>query len=397
MKNKFLVCILIFICVFGMTGCVSKEEKEAQIYEYTHIDTMFGHIVNLEHPLGDWGYGSENKNAYKDKFNVDAPIFSIHVNPLATDELYDMYVENLKVIDDYMAQNGEYLKYIKKNHPYYVSFDCLDEDVLVVEINGKVDAESVKKELKEIVAPIKEETEEKLLDFDSYMKTRNDIQIDQDGEYYYVIDSKNVSESIKPVMDSLDEINVKFPFSQEVISKMNDSYNYIGVLGGGFEIYFDEYGNDPLSEDYKLGFATSSAILYNLVYSHFVTQGTIEENSSLRTFYYCNMLKDEVKVFGGYYCSSSMTKEEVKEVLWIIYDMVMSEHEEHGINAIADYSLDGTCLLTDDPNGMSYETKLVIPKSEFDERISKERFYEMVEESSRVFDASEYILPDDCF
>lgn len=397
MKNKFLVCILIFICVFGMTGCVNKEEKEAQIYEYTHIDTMFGHIVNLEHPLGDWGYGSENKNAYKDKFNVDAPIFSIHVNPLATDELYDMYVENLKVIDDYMAQNGEYLKYIKKNHPYYVSFDCLDEDVLVVEINGKVDAESVKKELKEIVAPIKEETEEKLLDFDSYMKTRNDIQIDQDGEYYYVIDSKNVSESINPVMDSLDEINVKFPFSQEVISKMNDSYNYIGVLGGGFEIYFDEYGNDPLSEDYKLGFATSSAILYNLVYSHFVTQGTIEENSSLRTFYYCNMLKDEVKVFGGYYCSSSMTKEEVKEVLWIIYDMVMSEHEEHGIKAIADYSLDGTCLLTDDPNGMSYETKLVIPKSEFDERISKERFYEMVEESSRVFDASEYILPDDCF
>lgn len=57
--------------------------------------------------------------------NAVEPILTVYVNPIATDEVIDLYVENALVVDGILGRNDEYLKYIKTNEPYLISFKCL--------------------------------------------------------------------------------------------------------------------------------------------------------------------------------------------------------------------------------------------------------------------------------
>lgn len=389
------VCVLgMLLCLLGMTGCEASEESKSQNYEYTHINTMFGHIYKEGMPIGDWGYGLKNSDSHGDRFDAESPIFSIHVHPFANEELIDLYVDDLMVIDRHMAQNNEYLKYARKNHPYYVSFDCLGQEILIVPIDGKADYKAVREDLTNALVPCTKEARQKLDGFENYIHSYKDIQTDENGDYYFLIDSRNVSDSIEPVRNCIDEIRAAYPFSEEEMSGLYAANEYVGMLGGGYSIYFDSYGNDPLFVGFELDFATPSRVLFNSVYAHFVPTGTLDEGP-VRTFYYCTMEEDENEAFGGYETTQTMTPEEVNELLWKIYDAVETEHEEHGIKAISDMRFGGDCLLTGDPQNLGYETKVTIPIDMLDERITREEFVKLVEASSQTYDPADRQIPDD--
>lgn len=394
-RNKYVFVTITLLCVLTLCGCASSEEKRSQTYEYTHLNTLMTHICEEEMAIGDWGYGSENNGAISKKINPESSIFDIHVNPLANDELLDLYVRDLMVMDGHLAQNKEYLKYAKKNHPYYVGFDCMGEEILTVPLDGQVDEQSVRKELAEVVAPKRIEAEKRVEEFDIFIRSYKDIQVSDSGEYYYVLDSKNVSESIESIMKSIEEIAAAYPFSEEELSGLNGSFKYVERPGNGYRIFCDSYGNDPLARDYTFLFSEYPYVIYNCAYSHFVPVGTIEETPA-RMYYYCTCGPEENESYGGYEAKSPLTQDDINEIMWKIYDRVVTEHEEHGIKAIANLELIGNCTTKDDPE-VGYETKLVIPMSKVDERIPKEEFIKMVEEATDTFNFADRILHDDCF
>ena len=396
MKKKRLLFIPILIFILGSFGCGKEKvvENNDQKYEYTHINTMFLHIFEEKMPIGDWGYGKENESSHGDRFNVDAPVFSIHVNPFANDELLNLYVENLMIIDRHMGANDEYLKYIKKNHPYYVSFDCLGKDIVTVEIDGQNEFDSVMQQLSEAIIPCHEDAKSRVENFEKFIKDYDGINVAENGEYYFVIDSENVTDSIAPVMKSIDEINDAFPFSEDEMSGLFDSFSYLGNIGGGFQVYFDEYGNDPLLKDDLFDFSYTSYLIYSFVYNCFVPTGSFDAGT-LRTYYYCNIREEGNKVFGGYENNQAMSEEEICDVLWNLYYDVTSKHKEHGIKLSADLELGGSCMLTEsNAEGPWYQTNMVIPVEYIDEPISREMFDEMFYNSSRYFDPIEYMLPE---
>lgn len=369
-----------------LTGCSKEEAQDPELtkkqeYEYTHINTMLSHICDEGTPIGDWSYGVGNENASGTRFNKDCPIFTIFVNPFATDEVIELYVEDLLVMDRHMAANKPYMKYIRKEAPYTVSFDCRGEEFFRVNIDGTVEHDEIFDKLKECIKEPRKKADSEIAEFNNFMASNDDIQRGPEGDFYFLLDSKNLSDSLDQVLPMIDKIISAYPFTSDEVTGWYGSFEYLDVPGESYQIYFDEYGNDPLFGFDSFNFSLSSDIVLNSAYCHFVPTGTFKEDIA-DTYYYFSIYNGETRSFGGFDRINSedgtITEEEICDILYQIYDTVITAHEEHGIRPLQNMSLSGSGYLNElDEFGDKYiiETNVEVP---MEERISREEFNDLV-------------------
>lgn len=416
-RIKYIIVIIAMMALASVLGACSNQSGNSndsdtmtakeQEYEYTHLRNIMKNISAEKPPIGDWSYGEHNNGAVQNKIDTGYPIFTIYVNPLATDEIIDMYVEDLMVMDRHMGANKAYLKYERKNGAYTVSFDCMGQEMFQVDLDGKADSEKIKSRIKEMIGSFHEDATAKISAFQDFLASDNDILRGADGEYYFLLDSKNLSDSLDEVTPMIDKIVAAYPFPMEMLMHWNASFKYLDIPGDVYQVYFDEYGNDPLFNGYSYNFSYESYLLYNDAYSHFVPTGSFDDEGA-RAFYYNSKYSDgRAKVFGGfdtvYTEDGTLSEKEGCDILYELYDQIMTEHEEHGIRPIADLDLSGVCFLSmedakaagfdDERETYEYEIQVLIP---MEERISREEFDALVKESSVYSTLSSHQLPDDC-
>lgn len=400
--RKSITLIAVVTLAILLVGC-SKEDSESlkmQEYEYTHIDAIFRNLCKEEMPIGDWSFGTGNENAHGKNFNKDCPIFTIYVNPFATDEVIDLYVENLLIIDRHMAANKPYMKYIRKEAPYTVSFECLSKELFRVDIDGKVDRDKVINQMKESLEGPCEDARVQIDEFNRFLESDKDILRGPNNDLYFLLDSKNLSDSLDEVIPMVEKIHAAYPFLEEEVTGWYGSSEYLGIPGGYYQFYFDEYGNDPLFSGDYFNFAIEPRIVCNSAYSHFVPTGTYSDEKA-EAYYYCMDYGDgDVRAFGGYEAIHTedgyVSEEAVCDVLYELYDRIMTAHEEHGIRPMTDLELGGDGLTgkTDETNdAIGLETDAVIP---MDARISREEFDAIILAGTQTYRLSDRELSDDC-
>ena len=136
------------------------------------------------------------------------------------------------------------------------------------------------------------------LSLSAYLDSYEGIEKEADGIYYYVIDSKNITESIESVMTSVDEIASMDPFKDSKTVFISSSRRLGYVDGGCFKVYLDKFGGDLLvSADEKeektsldpgygeRRFTQSKYAIRNDAYRYFVDMGWIYVDSLKHTFY----------------------------------------------------------------------------------------------------------------
>ena len=419
MIKKYFIC-LISLCVMVTTlsGC-GKELTDDQMREasenrraYTYYNELVRTLTSEDLPVGDFVYGKGNEDVAigKAKFDTSAPVLTICINPFSDEELVDDYVEEGVLMDKALMSNPEYCKYIKENDAYYITYECCDEELYHMDLNGKVNTKEIKKAITEAVEKYRPVMQDKVDEFIVFLDSYEGIEKESDGIYYYVIDSKNITESIESVMTSVDEIANVDPFKDSRTAFISSSRRLGYVDGGCFKVYLDKFGGDLLvSADEKeektsldpgygeRRFTQSKYAIRNDAYRYFVDMGWIYEDSLKHTFYSIMGVSGEFVLhmweFEGENGNIEYSTDELYDLLYSFYDETYNKCHEHGI-ALEDIPLTGTMALTDRNDGLDLRIEC---KISFAEHMTKEEFTNLLNKNSSFFDPHEFELEDDCF
>lgn len=399
MKNKIrLIVLLILAASVLLPGCGNKVDQDT--YEYTHIDNLFTQIASDGMPIGDWSpegmYSPGGTNAV---LAGEKPVFTIFVNPLASDHVIDLYTEDFMVIDNHLKNNRAYMKFIKKNKPFFVSFDCMGEEIARVNVDGKADSDSVKSMILEGIGGIREQAQKDNESFSKYLEGHEELKRDEDGVYYFIVDSKHVSDSIEEISKKVNEVGQCCSYTEEDVMNWADSINEMGNVFPIYQIYVDKYGGDPVFGNIKgLSFAYSSRVVFNSVYRYFVPQGDITgADNQISMQYYCSIGNDGQNriylSFGGKKTDNdAVTREEIEAELYGFYDELVSLHEAHGIESIGDLTVRGDCSVVASEPNMIFTANMTVP---MDERLSGEAFGSILDESSEIIHYSDLYIEAD--
>ncbi len=406
MKKLGLIIVVLSMSFLAACGKSSDEadgtrklSKKEQIEEYTKADVLKGRIREAELPISDYSTGSYSKN----EMNAVEPILTVYVNPIATDEVIDLYVENALVVDGIMGRNDEYLKYIKTNEPYLISFKCLGEEIVKTKVTGNINSESLKDEIKREMEPCRQEAEKEIKDFEKKLSQNKGISCDAAGNYYYVLDTDNISESFEKIRESLDVLTAEYPFEWSETNEFSASKTIMGYFAETYSIYMDEYGGEKYSRVYEpenteFEFDMNSDNVFATIYRHYIdyTYDTVPGEISV-------MNKLEGSADGPVKPKSSVnierdaefSEDEYATVLYEHYEWLCEEYKKLGINQY-DYL---EVYINERVSGYEYKRAVleVDARIPLDRRLTREEFDEELFKEANVFDASQYDEPADCW
>ena len=416
--KKLIWIISLSVMVTSLSGCgkelTDEQKREAHDYKraYTYYNDLVRTLASEDLPVGDFVYGKGNENVAtgKAKFDTTAPVLTICINPFSDEELIDDYVEDGVLMDKALMGNPEYCKYIKENNAYYITYECCDEELYHMDLNGKVNTKEIKKAITAAVEKYRPVMQAKVDEFIAFLDSYEGIEKESDGIYYYVIDSKNITESIEGVMAAVDEIASVDPFKDSRTAYVSSSRRLGYVDGGCFKVYLDKFGGEllvsaaekeeksPLDPNYgERRFTQSKYAIRNDSYRYFVDMGWINEDSLKHTFYSIMGVSGEFVLhmweFAGENGNIEYSTDELYDHLYSFYDETYNKCLEHGI-VLEDIPLTGTMTLTDRNDGLDLKIECNIS---FTEHMTKEEFTKLLDESSSFFDPHEFELEDDCF
>lgn len=394
-KRQIIIVCTVLVCL--LVGCTSNYENS-----YQGNRAILDHVVNdmkdIEMPIGDYTYGND---LWGGTYDVNAPFATINVNPFATEEVVDKYITVGTQINTVLSKDKTYRDFIKTNKPY-ITYECFGHEIVRIDVKSRVDIGAIKKEILVAIEPYRESVEQDLSTFYTEIDKDELLKKDADGNYYYVLDTKNVSESFGEIRTKIDEINTKYPLDRDEVSKYVSSLNDLGNVFGSYSIYYDEYGADKLASHWDEAettflFGIEGRVIYNQFYmNHFQDRESdvdaLEVYSDL-SFGYNNDLTSCINI--SYLNNKAYTKDEYYKAIYDVYINVYDKYEELGITEFENIVVNADRkLVGDKSDSMHIVIAANIP---LDQKYDYDEFVKILDADTYTYDQSEYELEDDCW
>lgn len=370
---------MIFLTACGQEEAISTNSSVQEKNEWSYEDLVEGFVRVGEayQSLGDWNFTKGNDKTYSKKINPDLSIFTIYVNPLATDEVMEDYVNLALAMDKVYDQNANYKKYCKKNKPYFVEFDCHNEIIASMKLNGTHDEAEIRAMLVDGTKEIRVEVSKQLDAFHKYLENNDKINRDDAGNYYFILDSENISESLVAVEDCVREINAQDPIGADEYSHYIGSMRKMGYLDGSYVIYLDSYGGECIQiglGEYRnpnIEFAVEAKHLFIFAYYYLVGVGEYTDIADGFRFYHLiHFPEQDPLMLVNIEAVSGETNEDIVEGIYLAYEYFFEKMEQHGIKPWCDFTFEGMYDDPEDANFM-YDVQVAIP---MDGHLEKEAF-----------------------
>lgn len=405
LKHKLLLCLLVSLLLCLLSGCGTVDPKDYQPLNeeaYNNFNDLYPIWKNLYDQgldFYDWGfpeYGYSIGLPYLStpRKNYDKPIIELFVLPVANDELLSKYAEAVLFIDQYFSSNEEYQRFCKQcKKPFYLEFVARDQAIGQVVLDGTNTAENVKQIIMDGVQESKEEMAASLEEFAKVLENSS-VPRDENGDYYFILDSKHYTDSINKIMQGIDQVSPYNPISFEESQHYASASSIMGYSGRFYSVYVDEYGVNSLGQtDFAEGYEYTLSRLYN--YLNPYTYGGIESVNNVDLYLnarYKNNPKEDRFVL-SVDSSEPVTEAEIVDTLYDFYEKLYRLHEEHGIVAWSDLRITGSCMSAS-TSGYVFTIEYKLPMNRF---YQKEEFaalfYAGTEEENPII----YELYDDCF
>lgn len=403
MRRVLLITFFIATLMLAFCGCKNEGIKDdagsGESWDYNDLWQAMK-LVGAEYKsVGDWTISDENNSFIYKTVKPEKSVFTIYVNPVATDDIIDDYVNLALTIDRVFTENTDYKKYSKKEDPFFIDFVCHDEIILSMNLDGGNDGDTLKKDILESMKDIREEVSEDLEKFHDFVASYECINKDDDGNYYFILDSSNVTQSLTQIEAYVDTINSHNPIGSNECSHYVGSMRSMGYIDGFYTIYLDEYGGDTI----KIGmpgdmrsdieFARDSMYLLDTVYYYLVGVGKYNDVAEGYEFYYLvNNPNRDPQMMMSIKKVAGKSHDDIINVAYKLYDEIYSKHEKYGIEAWSDLNFDGNYI---DPEDDQYEYYInaYIP---MDKHLEPEEFRELYLEGTERYPVGYFELPDDC-
>ena len=161
--GKTVICLMmavIMVLCFALVGCGYKPDTNSKAYkEINDISKIAEKVRAKGANIGDYTYGGSFYNV-----NPEEPIFEIFVNPVATDDVMDKYVELVLNMQEVLMENKEYVKLVKSGTSYFVALTCHNKNIYNAVLDGNIKAEELKEILYENMQDEREKVSAKLLE-----------------------------------------------------------------------------------------------------------------------------------------------------------------------------------------------------------------------------------------
>lgn len=222
---------------------LTEEEKKQYRAEFENPQTLY---LDTNFPSADISFGGNNINVRNiDDLDMSVPTYILHVNPMADDALMQDYIQSVLMLDEKLGANPEYMNYIAESRAKYsFSVNCMGEELFRVPIDGSHTEAEITKRMKETVGEQKEKLQKGMEEFNTFMETYDGLQVDEEGNYYMIFDTKSYTKSMDQVAEVLDILIEKSPISRELAGEYMDSFLTYGNPVGSFTLYADSYGNE---------------------------------------------------------------------------------------------------------------------------------------------------------
>lgn len=378
---------------FGNGSRDNDDDEPKSDWDCQDLQIAFEAIAVAYNSCGDWTPGENNISFFK-RVDPEFAVFTIYVNPVATDEVMDDYVKLALAMDHVFDDNINYREYCEDNDPYFIEFNCHNEIICEMELNGKNDEDDIREMIENHMQSIREEVSAKLVEFNSFLESYDKIYTDEEGKYYFIVDSSNISKSVEEIAGYIDEINQYNPIGEDEYMYYNGSQRMMGVIDGEYTIYFDEYGSECLMIGFEpwryaeIEFATGSKNLPYWFYDELVGTGTRDDIADGYSFYYLinTPNRDPKMQISLDYIPAGADNEDVCSAFYKIYDYVYEKHELYGIipwcelNIYANYK---------DPSDDSYMYE-ISDKLSWEEHLTEAEFMEWYMEHCRRLPSNYY-------
>lgn len=404
LKYKIYTCILVTLLLCLLSGCGSvdpqdyvPQNKEAY-NDFNDLYSVWKNLYEKDLPIIDWDYPEYNVGlpyGYCPRKNYDKPVIRMYILPVATDELLDKYVDTVLIMDQYFASNEEYQRFCKKcQKPFYLAFVDRDSEMIgQVVLDGTNTASNVKQIISDGVQASKPKLAASLEEFEKILE-RSSIPRDENGKYYFILDTKHYTDSVNEIIQCIDQVSPYNPISFEESRHYPTAAPVMGYPDRSFTIYVDEYGKEDLGEiEFAEGYEYCLSRCYNYINPYtYGGIGTVNDVDLYFSASYKNNPKDDRLTLSAN-SDVALTEDEIANTLFDFYEKLYQLHEEHGIVAWKDLRITGTCMSAH-TEGYQLTIDYSLPMDRFYE---KDEFAKLFFEGTREEDPAIYILPDDCF
>lgn len=410
-KRMTIIATLLTVLAVTLSGCGSdgtgsifSRTVAPEDYKYNDKDE-YKKIIDLIEvqratyewgmPIYDWGFGETDKDIYSTTYRKDfsKPVIVIYVNPLADEEQIGMYAEDVLMFDEYYNGISEYKRFCETcDVTYFLALETMGKTIGEIVLDGNNTTESVSEVISSSLDEVRPLYEGIFQTYYEYLSSYEGINYDESkDEYYFILDTKNYSESMDAIVGAIDEINEHNPMSFEQSKKYSSLGGKLGYIEKGFSVYADKYRGEPIIyRSMSEGYLYMPFHCYRKVIG---LDGSYNKSNGLELHY---SAKDKYNKNPGISLNVSTEKtiadEEVLETVYKFYCDMYERHEEHGVEPWCDFQL----VISYPSNTIEgYFTQL----NEYFEirEYSYEEFKELFDGKFIEFDPSEYILPDDCY
>ncbi len=321
MKSK-IILVLSFLCVLtALSGCTmngnsisggeisGKNSSGSDSFAAAHEDVLEFYdkpervldsvYAVLLHDHYCYGYVSSDDNKWARNFtqyNEQAPLFYIYVYPNANEEVIEQTADALYYTDLLFADNNGYRKYCRKNGvPYFVELKCFEESFAKIELTGKHTYEDILSTISEGVSRVSETVMAPLYDFYGNLDRIDGLSKDENGNYYFIVDSHNFDESSTAIVNKVKQVAMIDPLPADVWETYADSQAVLGYLDKGFTVYADSIApeNEIFTQNFNADpkyfpiwmFLHITGQGYNLDAERKVKLGSVPDDVDARHFY----------------------------------------------------------------------------------------------------------------
>lgn len=395
--KKYLAGCFILALAITLVGC---GEKNTAKFEKTPYD-IYKSIESDDMPYSRWYISKESQKSYNELTNPEIPLFTIYVKPYAEDGDIEDCINMALLIDKAMGEDKDYRKYIKKNKKLYINFMIYDTEIARMDLTGKHSYDSIEGIVRQGLEAEDGKVRASLDEFHRFLDEYENIEKDDEGGYYFILDSSNVTESIAKIAQYVDEIEAHNPVNEEfgnVYIVHEDKAYYDGY----YVIYRDQYGKDALTDVisgekvYKFGFWMGSGTPTHIAYLNYITRGKVTDDSESYELDILPQIDDSDNSFDISLSYSSTeantTEEDIIPIFYEQYYEVCNMCSEHGLTNRITWSFDADIHIPNDVCMMHFRDALTNDRTYSYEEFEKKLL--SVEETEYE---SENALYDDCF
>lgn len=418
MKSKICILLLLTILVIGVSGCsktVSGNNVTSTDSKQTNSEIDFKKPEKFldkaqEVYLNHYCYGFRGSAVNKwvrtlEQYKPEGSFFNIFVYPHSNEEIIAQTAETIYNVDRLLADNDDYEDYCDENGvPYHIDLYCLDTCYDSIDLTGKHTLEDIKETISDNLEAVSDTVMAPLLPFYEELDKMEGLNKDDEGNYFFILDTKNFDESSRAILDKVKEVNKINPLPESVWENYSDAQAALGYLDKGYTVYKDSVNPDNLvytenfkvnmrfpliwmflsvtgqshakgTEEVKLGSAPDD-IQGDAFYSGF----TSEPDGSVSAFITMNG-KDE-----GPYDRDTVVGYAVDYINDLLD--VLNEHNIKSLKSIgitSDFAHTGELRWSAD-----FDAPL-------DDKYTVERLNAMIDKNGSEYNPADYILGDDCF